>query len=1208
MHYLALLLIAAAVLYGYFLLVGFLFTEVGPELFYVTTFLCSVGVQIGYARALFRTFATSRVWYRRLAFASACGLLALTTIDLLYIGAGVGMVLALDAYSVWWIWDFIAPVVHAQAGGPWFSFTVKSAFIVPLVLLARGFASTAIKDSKQPAFRSYFYGPAWRDIAATVRELGSILKEGFSWITAVALASVNGWHGLLTWPLVIIVGLATLAALAVAGVQLLLTLAMHSVFLVAFWLLAQACAIVILAVEKAVIRVRSRHAKCPHATCHAPVPLPVFRCPECNEGHDRLIPGRCGVLARTCKCGKGRLPTLFWLGKGRLASECPKCRKPLREELFGADVHIPIYGGPSAGKTMYMMAVTWEAVSNRKSAPDVEARLIDKSQQYDRYWKPEFEKGAVREKTAAPFPDAFLLSMQRGQGVPAVLYVYDPAGEALLDTEKIEGHNFLEYSDGLAILIDPLSLSSFAKRYKDELGKDVPPTTSRDPTSAVTRIVNQLQRLNWGKKPVALVLTKADVECFEEEFGVGIGASEMGADWRGIGANGSAALASWFKDNEPHLLNLLETHFSDVRFFAVSALGHDPEARKGFSPRRVMEPIAWLLSRRAKFANPLRERFIGPLKELGAAAAVIGLLVLLPGFAFLKWGVPYVAEAWEYALAAESAPDLVDMADLASAPGVLEMVPEGVLAPGGTFNGSLDASDEVFQDGSYFDVWAVDGPAERSVVIDMESDDLDAYLRVVRDDGTVIATNDDGGSGFNARVEFRANAGRYLVLAGAYAAEETGSYQISRGGGDLSAAGTAEEALELGQEAWRSVQAGLVEEGFSPGATDGVPGSATREALRRWQRSQGLPETGYLDGAQVAALEAVGAAELAREEAASRVAAARAQEEADRMAAVRAREDSVARTRAREDSIAQAREEAARVAAAQAREDSIARVREEAARVAAAQAREDSIARVREEAARVAAAQAREDSIARNCGVCPEMVVLPRGSYRMGSPPGEAGRADHEGPMHTVRISYPLAVGKYEVTFDEWDACVAAGGCEDHSGNGGWGRGSRPVANVSWEDARAYVRWLSREAGEVYRLLSEAEWEYAARAGTTMARHWGEGESGQCGYANGTMAPCLGDRHLVVAPVGSFRPNGWGLYDMLGNVWEWTEDCQHDGGYDGAPSDGSAWLSGGDCSLRVLRGGSSGDLPWALRSASRIAQDSGVRRLNYGFRVARTLN
>ena len=266
-------------------------------------------------------------------------------------------------------------------------------------------------------------------------------------------------------------------------------------------------------------------------------------------------------------------------------------------------------------------------------------------------------------------------------------------------------------------------------------------------------------------------------------------------------------------------------------------------------------------------------------------------------------------------------------------------------------------------------------------------------------------------------------------------------------------------------------------------------------------------------------------------------------------------------------------------------------------------------------------------TVFRDCSACPKMVVLPAGVFTMGSPNTEEGRFDREGPRHSVRIESPLAVGVYEVTFAEWDACVRARGCEGYRpADEGWGRGRRPVINVSWEDAQGYVSWVSRETGESYRLLSEAEWEHAARGGTTTARYWGEGVEGQCLHANGfdqsaaqtqrgrlsmaldeSMRPVsCSDGYANNAPVGSYVPNAFGLYDVLGNVWEWTEDCWNEN-YRGAPPDGSAWEAG-DCSRRLMRGGYRNAVPKALRSAQRSWVLAGNRVNFIGFRVARTMN
>jgi formylglycine-generating enzyme required for sulfatase activity len=212
---------------------------------------------------------------------------------------------------------------------------------------------------------------------------------------------------------------------------------------------------------------------------------------------------------------------------------------------------------------------------------------------------------------------------------------------------------------------------------------------------------------------------------------------------------------------------------------------------------------------------------------------------------------------------------------------------------------------------------------------------------------------------------------------------------------------------------------------------------------------------------------------------------------------------------------------------------------------------------------------------------CPEMIVVPAGSLIMGSPLAEKGRWGNEGPQHQVAIAQPFAVSKYPLTFDEWETCVANGYCPQPQDEG-WGRGRRPVVNVSWYAAEAYVHWLSEVTAKPYRLLSETEYEYAARAGTQTAYPWGD-DIGK-NNANCTACGSKWDRRQT-APVGSFAANGFGLYDMVGNVGEWVEDCYHEN-YLGAPIDGSAWTSE-NCGHRVTRGGSWLTVPDGLRSASR---------------------
>lgn len=258
----------------------------------------------------------------------------------------------------------------------------------------------------------------------------------------------------------------------------------------------------------------------------------------------------------------------------------------------------------------------------------------------------------------------------------------------------------------------------------------------------------------------------------------------------------------------------------------------------------------------------------------------------------------------------------------------------------------------------------------------------------------------------------------------------------------------------------------------------------------------------------------------------------------------------------------------------------------------------------------------------------PELVVLPQGRFLMGSPANEEGRDFTEGPQVEITISRPFAVSKYEITWEEWERCVAKQGCQDNSrqgysatsdlgwrGDAGYGRGRRPVVNVSWDDAEAYVNWLSAETGKTYRLLSEAEWEYAARAGSTGRFSWGDAEptcdAGRENRANfdapnsvGFIAGCYGRR---TETVGFSAPNAFGLFDMHGNVREWTKDCFHVD-LEGIPTDGSPWVT--DCARggegNVFRGGSFAAGVTQMRSAARQATIG--REVNMGFRIARELD
>ena len=426
--------------------------------------------------------------------------------------------------------------------------------------------------------------------------------------------------------------------------------------------------------------------------------------------------------------------------------------------------------------------------------------------------------------------------------------------------------------------------------------------------------------------------------------------------------------------------------------------------------------------------------------------------------------------------------------------------------------------------------------------------------------------------------------------------EPTGGLRDDRG--DVT---QAEAALELDREDRRAVQEGLVAEGFDPGVPDGTFGDRTRAALREWQSAQGMEETGYLDRASAEALAAAApVAEAASAETPAVEAASAEVVVAELAPSPSPSPDPPTKTRLEtpdDDPVPTAREPPPPPTSEPTRD--------------------------------VDSPPAPRTAFS-SCTDCPEMVVVPPGTFRMGSSEGQGD----ERPVHNVGVGI-FAMGRYEVTRGEYSSFVtatdhASAGCNvvDRRGenlnwdsraswrNPGFAQSDdHPVVCVGWEDALAYARWLSTRTGERYRLPSEAEWEYAARAETATGRYWDGGSTGQCGNANGGdrtllqrrgswtpgVATCT-DGVVDTAQVGTYAPNAFRLHDMLGNVWEWVADCWHDN-YQGAPADGSAW-GDGNCGRRVLRGGSWDTTPRGLRSANRYTSGNSANN-NAGFRVVR---
>ena len=237
-------------------------------------------------------------------------------------------------------------------------------------------------------------------------------------------------------------------------------------------------------------------------------------------------------------------------------------------------------------------------------------------------------------------------------------------------------------------------------------------------------------------------------------------------------------------------------------------------------------------------------------------------------------------------------------------------------------------------------------------------------------------------------------------------------------------------------------------------------------------------------------------------------------------------------------------------------------------------------------------------TVFQDCDYCPELVVVPNGIYVMGL----GGTTEAENPRHRVTIRKPFAIGRYEVSFNEWEACMTDGGCDHDPDDHKWGRGTRPVINVKFGQVEKYLNWLSEATGQTYRLPSESEWEYAHRGGTTTTYPWGN----ELGI---NLANCKDCKSMWsakgTAPVGSFEANAYGLFDTVGNAFEWTADCWNPN-HENAPADGSA-RTDGDCKQRVMRGGSFYYFSKVARSSYRAKNRKEVNSYWLGFRVVREL-
>ncbi len=631
----------------YAALIYFLIAVVGPYWMLYSSLLFVMAVPITFIKACYKAyFNLHHLWP---VFMVAAALSAFIFLELLMVGLGgateifkfphlasVGSFVSkcvtppFNAFAQ--MVEMANPEIEPLMGAAWVLF-IQGMIMAVCLVITQGFRDGVVGTS-QPAFPGYWRKQAYRDVKSTLVDFTSDLA-GIILVIGKGIVGATAVAGIFIWPLTLMTFIALLVPVLVAIPLVLVFSVLMIVSFLVLWSLAQYYALVLTGCETALAKIRSGFAKCPHARCHEPVPLPTYLCSTCREPHRRLVPGDYGVFRRRCKCDKASLPTLYWLGKGKLANQCPHCENAIPDELFADNIHIPIFGAPSSGKSTALMAATYMWME--RQVPNAITRFIDPrdTRDYQSRLKQAFETGRFGTKTTTLFPDAFLLNLRRSGGLAASVYLYDPAGEAFQSQENLQNFHFMEYFDGLVLLIDPLSLPSFARRYRDLGGPEVHNTARMNSAEVLTRVLNQLGdygKLKGGivQQRVALVFSKADTFGFAQEVGIDLASASPVSDWALAGASDSDKLKRWLAENEAHLSNMIRHHFPNVRFFAMSASGSD--SRSGFKPQRVTEPFHWILAQHAIIAKPLWGRTLRLCLESGVMLLGLLLAVVLPLF------------------------------------------------------------------------------------------------------------------------------------------------------------------------------------------------------------------------------------------------------------------------------------------------------------------------------------------------------------------------------------------------------------------------------------------------------------------------------------------------------------------------------------------------------------------------------------------------
>lgn len=663
------IIVAIGVIYLYYLLIQWMFVSLAPVFFVIVAVLGTFIAPVIYAYKVHSIFLTrSKRWQAWLAGLPVFALILLMSFNFVTIPIMLlrnipftqGFAEFFARLNQFDFSLFEVPIRGLEgvfntsfpsAAITFFSLVIKAILLVALLLFGRGMENEK-KDEEgrkgyQPAYLQYFFKEAFADMSRLASETSSLIATVFEKCGKGVYVASYGPQIILIWPLTITVGLALLVPALISILVVLTLLLFHSIGLIFVLGVSYFLALTFFLLERSLILLRSGYAKCPHSACHEALPLPEYACPACGKWHDHLLPGRYGVFTRRCECGDGYLPTVFFLGKHKLESRCPACKNELPAQLFGANLHIPIYGGSSSGKTMFMMAAIWEMLEKKPQEMALSFINEKDEERYNRAWKPDFEQGVCQQKTNERLPSAFLVSLKRPFGLACSLYVYDPAGEAMSSEDDLLQHKFLRFIDGALLLIDPLTLPSIRQRIeRDHVDTHDSSPSPDDPNEILEHVTNAMEKQGLlsrdraFKKKIAVVFTKCDVPVIKAGLGHGPLVEPVGKKWDSVGIDYSVHLAEWLNRQEPELSLRLKTRFGQLRFFAASALGHEATTNSAFQPKGVLAPIFWLMASRSLLTHPFRHRALLKTAEVLVSALVLSPLFLVAlsayGFYFMS--------------------------------------------------------------------------------------------------------------------------------------------------------------------------------------------------------------------------------------------------------------------------------------------------------------------------------------------------------------------------------------------------------------------------------------------------------------------------------------------------------------------------------------------------------------------------------------------